>query len=71
MGFLEGLYNVAKGVVHFLAEQQTQYDAAQAKFERQGVEDWDEDEINRRIKYASNFQEEVVLREKLREKNNK
>lgn len=71
MGFLEGLAKVALGIVRGLNEQQNRYDAAQAKLERQGMDNWDEDELKWRMKYASNFQEEAILGAKLREKNNK
>lgn len=71
MGFLEGLYNVAKGVVHILAEQQAEHDAARAKLEEQGFDDWDEDELEWKMKHAKSFQEQAILGAKLREKNNK
>lgn len=70
MGFLEGLAKVALGVIKVLNEQQSKFDAAQAKLERQGIDDWDEDEIEWRRKHAT-FHEEAVINMKLREKNNK
>ena len=59
-------YKAAEFGFNTLKNMQQEYDSAQDKLRRQGLDEWDEEELTNRARYAG-FYEETIIRQRLRE----
>lgn len=51
-----------------LQSMQSEYNAAQDRLDKHNIDEWDEDELNKRLKYTVNSYESMIIRQKLSEK---
>ena len=70
MGFVLGkvVYKAAKTGFDILKNMQSEYDSAQGRLDRRGIDDWDEDKLRQNLKYAGSLYEESIIRQKLKDK---
>lgn len=64
MGVLEKSYNAGKKMYDKLNEE---YNNAINRLYKQGIDEWDEEKLKNRARYAGFF-EEIIIRQRLREK---
>ena len=65
------LLEAAKLAYRGLENMQHQYDSAQERLDGQGVDDWSEEELSKKLKYTVNDYEKMILRQKIRERSSK
>ncbi len=58
----------AKSGYRTLENMQSEYDSAQERLNKQGIDDWDEDKLKQRMRDTGNFYEESIMRQKLSKK---
>ena len=63
LGFLEKCFNTGKKVFNTLNGE---YSAAEGRLQRQGIDEWDEEQLEMRAR-CSGFFEEAIIRQRLRD----